>query len=103
MNDVSGDVQKFLKKLYIDLFLEKDGKPNLENIAFVAAFLPFMVASWRVTLSGGHWDPLTFGLGCGAILIGGGAAIGSKRKTAAVLKRLESRIENLENHMKSVD
>jgi hypothetical protein len=99
MSDVFVDLEKFYKKLLADLFLEKNGEPNRENIAFFAAFIAFMIASWRATIYEGHWDSLMFGFGAGAILVGGGAAMGAKLKTEAALRRLDSRVEDLEKRI----
>ena len=99
MSDELDNLEKFCKKLFADLFLERNGEPNGENIAFSVALVSFMVATWRASNGVEHFDFLTFGLGSGAIMVGGGAAMRAKLKTQAALRHLQSRVEDLEKRL----
>jgi hypothetical protein len=101
MDEILDSLKSGCTKLFTDLFLERNGDPNGENIALFAAFVSFLIAAWRASNGGGHFDFLTFGLGSGAIMVGAGAAMGAKLKTEAALRHLQNRVEKLERRVKT--
>jgi len=94
-NTMKEGMRKFLR----DLFLEQDGDLNRESIAFFAAMLSFLIGQIRGAFFGGNWDPLGYGLTFAAIMLGGGAAAGSKRKNSYAISKLRERIDALEKRI----
>lgn len=74
-----------MRKFLLDLFTEKNGNAwSLARVAWAVSLITFLgLSSYDVLVSGTSFDMQAFGIGLGAVVVAGGAAIGFQAKTEA--------------------
>ena len=74
-----------MRKFLTDLFTEKDGISwSLARVSWALSLIIFLyLAVWDVVFRGSHFDMQSFGIGMGAVVVAGGAAIGFQARTEA--------------------
>lgn len=82
-------------KLWKNLFIDEHGL-NLPAVAYSVAWAAAIIVAIRTTLQSGRFDFLQYSLGISVLLIGYGAAAGSRARTNGRIAKLEARIAELE-------
>ena len=90
-----------VKKIWKDLFFDQRGL-NLLAAACCAAWAVAIIIAVRAALQTGTFDILQYSLGISVLLVGYGAAAGSRARTNGRIGRLEARIAELEKSRGSV-
>lgn len=73
-----------IKKIVKDSFTTSNGEDyDVGRILWAVGHIAYIVLSAIAAIKTGVFNPMEFGGGLGAILAGGGAALGMKRKTEA--------------------
>jgi hypothetical protein len=83
------------RKIWRDIFWDDYGL-NLPAVSYTVAWGAAIALAVRATINSGQFDFLQYSFGISALLVGYGAAAGSRARTNARFRRLEARIHELE-------